>query len=84
MAEELLAKLIPALIRAGSITGSVILHLADDIDAEAEGETITRGEELQNMAAALRIWAMEASGPTRSELIADNRRKRFRVIKDKP
>lgn len=84
IAEELLAKLIPALIRSGDIREETVLRLADEIDAEAEDETITRAEELNGMSTALRMWAMEAAGPPLSQEKANNRRKRFRVIEGDP
>lgn len=84
IAEELLAKLVPALIRSGSIPEHVILTLASEIDAEAQDETITRADELSNMAAALRMWAIEAAAPSLSHEKATNRRKRFRVIDGEP
>lgn len=84
IAEEMLAKLVTALVRAGTIPESIILQLADDLDGEAQDETITRADELQSMATALRMWAIEAAGPTRAQWSADNRRKRFRVIEGEP
>ena len=80
IAEELLAKLIPALIRSGEIREGTVLRLADELDHEAETASIEREEELNQMATALRFWAIEASGPTRSEWLAEKQRKRFRVI----
>ena len=80
IAEEILAKLIPALIRSGTIHEDVILRLADDIDREAEDETITRAEELEAMATALRFWAIASEEMPPPPSPAQKRRSRFRVI----
>lgn len=80
IAEELLSRLVTALVRAGTVPESVILQLAEEIDAEAHDETITRSAELCDMAGSLRIWAMNATGPSISERKAKIRRKLLRVI----
>ncbi|AIT81598.1 hypothetical protein [Novosphingobium pentaromativorans] len=72
-AEKLLEKLIPALIRSGSISEETILNLADQIDGDGHDESI---------ALALRLWAIEAAGTTSSEQRAERMRKRIRVIKE--
>lgn len=81
LAEALLEKLIPALIRAGHISDETILDLANQLDNEARLASVEREEELQRMATALRSWAIEAAGPTQSEWRAEQSRKRIRVIK---
>jgi hypothetical protein len=84
IAEELLAKLIPALIRSGDIAESTVLELADEMIAQAEDATITRADELKQMATALRAWAIMSTAPKHSDYKADRRRKRFRVIESEP
>lgn len=79
-AERLLEKLIPALTRAGHIDGETLLGLADDLDAEARLASVEREDELGTMAAALRLWAIEAGGQTQSEWRAERLRKQMRVI----
>lgn len=84
IAVALLQMLIPALIRGGDVKEDTILHLADAMDHEAQMASVERTDELERMALALRAMVMEASGPPASEFHADRRRKRFRVIEDKP
>lgn len=84
IAEELLAKLIPALIRAGDIAEDTVLGLADELVAQAEEASITRGDELKQMATALRFWAIQSTAPPQSQWNAESRRKRFRVVEGEP
>lgn len=84
LADQLLERLIPALIRAGDIAEQTVLDLADQLDHEAQCASIEREEELTQMATTLRLWAIEAAGPKHSDWQADRRRKGFRVIKDGP
>lgn len=80
IAVSLLEMLIPALIRSGDIREETIMQLADEMDHEAQSASVRRTDELERMSAALRFYAIEASGPTVSEWKADRRRNRFRVI----
>lgn len=82
LATALLDFLIPALIRAGDIQEQTILDLADEMDRQAQRESVERSSELERMSTALRFYAIQASGPSQSEWEADNRRRRFRVIED--
>jgi uncharacterized caspase-like protein len=83
-AERLLGSLVPALIRSGDIAEATVLDLADQFDAEARHASIERAQELADMAAALRAWAIEAAGPTRSEWLAERARSRLRVVESPP
>lgn len=80
LAEELLGRLIPALIRSGDVAEATILELADQLDAEARLESVEREAALTGMATALRMWAIEAVGPTGSEWRAERARKRLRLL----
>lgn len=82
-AEELLAKLIPALIRSKDISEEAILELADELESEAGREpSVTLEERLSQMALSLRVWAIEAAGQSNAEWRAEQARKRIRLIKD--
>lgn len=84
LAEELLARLLPALIRAGDVQEATVLALADELDNMARVESVERSNQLTTMSAMLREWAIEAAGPTQSEWLAERLRGRLRVVPTDP
>lgn len=84
IAEEMLDRLIPALVRAGAIPADLLLELAEEMDREAETASVEREETLARMSTALLGWALMAAGPTQSEWQAERRRNRFNVVPMKP
>lgn len=80
IAEALLDRLIPALVRAGSVSADTLLELADALDREAANASIERETELTRMATALRVWAIDATGQTQAEWEAERRRKRMNIV----
>jgi hypothetical protein len=84
LAEELLGRLMPALMRAGHVSEETILRLASELEREAQSVGVKREQELGHMALMLRMWAIEAAGTSPGEWRAQRRRKTIRLIKDKP
>lgn len=84
IADELLDRLIPAMLRTGVLASDTLLEMADQMDREAQECSIEREAVLGRMATALRAWVIEADGPTQSEWLAERSRKRFTVIEMKP
>lgn len=80
IAEELLDRLIPALVRAGNLAPETLLELAEQIDRETATASVEREAELDRMASALRTWVISAAGPTQAEWEAERRRRRFSVV----
>jgi hypothetical protein len=81
IAERILYALIPALIREDIIPEAVMLKLADDLDEKQKYASVDEGDALEAMACQLRVWAIEAAGPTEADRREERRRKRLRVIK---
>lgn len=81
LAEELLAKLVPALIRSGDVAENTILDLADQLDGEARVELgVEREQALKSMALTLRMWAIEAVGSSLSQRRAERLRNKLHVL----
>lgn len=79
-AEDLLDVLMPTMIRAGIVSAEMLMSLADQLDDEARTANVERTQRLEEMAAALRTWSLDAAGTTRADWQAEQRRKGFRVI----
>lgn len=56
-AQQLLTRLIPALVKAGSIEPETLLTLAKSIDVEAREAGFAKGDELNDLAELLRGFA---------------------------
>lgn len=84
IAEEMLDRLMPLLLRSGSVRPALLLELAEQLDREIDTASVEREAELERMVTALRTWVIEAEGPTQSEWQAERLRKRFNVVPMKP
>lgn len=80
-AEDMLGKIMPALMRMGDIRVSSILELADQCEAEAR--TCPYDEDrgkLAQMATLLRSWVIDASSPPPPASLTEQRRKTLRIV----